>query len=134
MIKGIYFKNVLKTVTTHTGTKVEYAIKAKDALKIDVRTYSCLLKEGIGLPWGIGFQKAKIITFAENSPMKKLGIDQALLCLGKSPKDKMLSFWQKDKCIKSMSSNKATNDIKNYLKVIKDLIDSGFKLPNITQK
>ena len=133
MIKGIYFKNVLKTVTTHTGTKVEYGIPRN----INVIVNNGMLNEqGLNATFGSLCDKAKIVTFAEHSPMKKLGIDQAFCGHDKATGRKVLGLWQGNNCLRLdlISSNNKTNDIRNYLKVIKDLIDSGFKLPNISPK
>lgn len=127
MTNGIYFKNVLRTVTTHTGTKVDYAFPRK----IDLLWNNSQFNKGIQTPLGAFCDKAKIVTFAENSPMKKLGIDQVFLGRSKATGHKILSFWQGSNCVKQelMSGNNTTNDIKNYLKVIKDLINNDFKLP-----
>ncbi len=131
MSKGIYFKNVLKTLVTHTGTKVEYAMPTKKA-SIEVLTNNGIHKDGFNTAYGAICDNAKIITFAENSPMKKLGIDQALLGYNEIAGVNTLSFWQDGQIVKSqvMKNKEDVNYIKNYLIVLADLIKHQFKLPS----
>ena len=57
----------------------------------------------------------KIISFCENSPLKKLGIDQVFLDKDKTTGSKMLSFWQDGIPIKAkVLSDKKAVDEKRY--------------------
>lgn len=126
-----FFKDVLKTIVTHTGTRIEYAMpKVKNS--IEVLSRNVAYNEPTNAMFGVLFDKAKIITFAENSPMRKLGIGQALLGYDKNAGVNTLSFWQEGQIIKSevMQSKEDVLNIKNYLKVIRDLVKSHYKLPS----
>ncbi len=131
MAKGIYFKDVLKTVLIHDGTKIEYAIPSAKK-KIEVLTNNGVMHDGFNTCHGSYLDKAKIITFAKDSPMEKLGIDQALLGYNKLAGVNTLSFWQQGNIVKAqvMNGKDKVDDIRNYLKVIHELIDSHFKLPS----
>ena len=133
MTKGIYFKEALKTIITRTGTKIQYAIpRTIKTGPIEVLTKDAVFTGEHNAMFGCLCDKAKIVTFAENSPMKKLGIDQALLGYNKNAGVNTLSFWQEGQIVKSevMKGKEEVNNIKNYLKVIKDLINSHYKLPS----
>lgn len=60
----------------------------------------------------------KIITFAENSPLRKLGIDQAFLGHNKETGKKPLSFWQEGVPVlaKVLPDSKSISEVKNFFK------------------
>lgn len=133
MAYGIYFKVALKKVLTRNGTKIEYAIpRTAKTGPIEVLTKDAVFNGEHNAMFGRLCDKAKIVTFAENSFMKKLGIDQALLGYDKMSGAKTLSFWQEGQVVKAevIKGKETVNNIKNYLKVIRDLIDSRYKIPS----
>ena len=128
MASGIYFKKVLKTITTHTGTKIEHAMAGKAG---ELMTKNVGFTEGGKAFLDHGCDKGKIITFAENSPMKKLGFDQAYIGFNNELKSKSLSLWQDGNVIQAgvIKDGAGVDKFKNLFQAIKDLVSSNYKLP-----
>lgn len=130
---GLYLKNALKTVTTHKGTKIEQlfpkAARLSDDFKIMIKS-----KELPENPQRAMFDaisdKGKLFTFAQNSSLKKMGIDQAILGQDTYSGAKILSLWQEGNLVKSeLLTPDKIKDFRNYFRVLKELIETGFKLP-----
>jgi len=107
----ILFKDVLKTTVTRTGTKMEYAMPRKD---------NCLISFSKFKP-KVNFNNSKIITFAENSPLKKLNIDQALVDYNKQTGVRTFSFWRKgDFLMEAVNNKEDIKSVKYYLNVLRN--------------
>lgn len=107
----IHFNYVLKTTVTRTGTKIEHAMPRNDNYLIH---FSRAFKPEIS------FNNTKIITFAKNSPLKKLEIDQALVGYDKQTGVRKFSFWRNGKFLMEAINNK--DDIKSakyFLDILK---------------
>ena len=101
----IFFKDVLKTTVTHTGTKIQYAMPSKN---------NCLYSLSNDIMPNIHFDNAKIITFAENSPLKKLRINQALVEYNKQTGVRRFSFWENGRFKMSANNNKEDIDVVKF--------------------
>ena len=107
----ILFNDVLKTTVTRTGTKIEHAMPKKDNYLI---SYSNEFKPEVN------FNNAKIITFAKNSPLKKLNIDQALVDHNKQTGVCKFSFWKNGQfLIEAINNKEDIKSVKYYLNVLK---------------
>lgn len=111
MLKGVSLKNICTILTVpKTGTIVERAIPNQ----VSVHFAS-------GLEFPKSAQRAKLITFGKGVPLKKLGVDQALLTTTASGEKTLDLFSGENLKFSTELTDKGINMAREFIKFLKNM-------------